>query len=142
MVYDFASSNLSNDASEAMSSVIFAASRCGGNVPELQALRNLFKQRFGQDFERASVELLPGNNVNPQIKHNLGTKLCSARWCKAPIDKWNSKRGYTWEPLKLITKTWSLNAKRFDSSDFVLYLYLLGILVLGSCNWAVHFGSL
>lgn len=75
MVYDFASSNLSNDASEAMSSVIFAASRCGGNVPELHALRNLFKQRFGQDFERASVELLPGNNVNPQIKHNLRTKL-------------------------------------------------------------------
>ncbi|CAK9179496.1 unnamed protein product, partial [Ilex paraguariensis] len=53
---------LSNDVSEVVSSLIFAASRCG-ELPELHLISN--------------VELLPGNNVNSQTKHNLDTNPVS-----------------------------------------------------------------
>ncbi|OMP04633.1 hypothetical protein COLO4_09441 [Corchorus olitorius] len=58
------------DACEAVSSLIFAASRCG-ELPELHLLRSLFKKRYGCQFELANVELRPGNIVNVQIKQNL-----------------------------------------------------------------------
>ncbi|KAL2495903.1 uncharacterized protein Fot_39660 [Forsythia ovata] len=61
---------LSVEVHEALSTLIFASSRCG-ELPELHSLRNLFKQHFGQKFERVNVELLPGNAVNSEIKHNL-----------------------------------------------------------------------
>ncbi|KAL3508641.1 hypothetical protein ACH5RR_028042 [Cinchona calisaya] len=67
------SRNLSVEVCEAVSSLIFAASRCG-ELPELQSIGNLFKELLGLEFERANVELLPGNTVNSQIKHNLSVK--------------------------------------------------------------------
>ncbi|XP_049343580.1 uncharacterized protein LOC125807879 [Solanum verrucosum] len=63
-------SKLSDDVQEALSSMIFAASRCG-ELPELHSLRNLFKQHFGQAFDRLNVELLPGNMVNSETKQYL-----------------------------------------------------------------------
>jgi hypothetical protein len=64
---------LSDDVCEAVASLIFAASRCG-ELPELHSIRILFTRLLGQNFERANVELLPGNRVNSQIKHNLSEK--------------------------------------------------------------------
>ncbi|CAI9784135.1 unnamed protein product [Fraxinus pennsylvanica] len=61
---------LSVEVHEALSTLIFASSRCG-ELPELHSIRILFKQHFGHKFERANVELLPGNFVNSDIKHNL-----------------------------------------------------------------------
>ncbi|XVF04159.1 hypothetical protein REPUB_Repub05bG0058000 [Reevesia pubescens] len=58
------------DTIEAVSSLVFAASRCG-ELPELQLLRSLFKKRYGCEFELSNVELQPGNLVNFQIKENL-----------------------------------------------------------------------
>ncbi|KAK6229481.1 hypothetical protein SCA6_018432, partial [Theobroma cacao] len=58
------------DATEAVSSLVFAASRCG-ELPELHLLRSLLKERYGCQFELANVELRPGNLVNFQIKQNL-----------------------------------------------------------------------
>ncbi|GFZ04845.1 hypothetical protein Acr_17g0004170 [Actinidia rufa] len=58
-------SKLSEEVSEAVSSLVFAASRCG-ELSELHRMRVLFKKYFGDEFER-SVELLPGNFVNSQI---------------------------------------------------------------------------
>lgn len=58
------------DVGEAISSLVFAASRCG-ELPELHLLRNLFKQRFGSEFDRVNVELHPGNLVNCQMKQYL-----------------------------------------------------------------------
>ncbi|XP_021287353.1 LOW QUALITY PROTEIN: uncharacterized protein LOC110418852 [Herrania umbratica] len=58
------------DATEAVSSLVFAASRCG-ELPELHLLRSLFKERYGCKFVLANVELRPGNLVNFQIKQNL-----------------------------------------------------------------------
>ncbi|KAK3020614.1 hypothetical protein RJ639_047835 [Escallonia herrerae] len=61
---------LSDEVKEAASSLIFASSRCG-ELPELHLVRKLFKNYFGEEFERDNVELLPGNIVNSQVKHNL-----------------------------------------------------------------------
>ena len=63
-------SKLSDEVNEAVSSLVFAASRCG-ELSELHRMRVLFKKYFGDEFER-SVELLPGNFVNSQIAYNLG----------------------------------------------------------------------
>ncbi|CAL5402512.1 unnamed protein product [Camellia sinensis] len=67
------SSKLSDEANEVVSSLVFAASRCG-ELPELRQRRTLFKQRFDDEFERNNVELQLGNSVNSQMKHNLGEK--------------------------------------------------------------------
>lgn len=55
---------LSGDVIEAMSSLVFAASRCG-ELPELNTMRNLLKRRFG------NVELLNNSLVNAKMKQNL-----------------------------------------------------------------------
>ncbi|KAA8524444.1 hypothetical protein F0562_010832 [Nyssa sinensis] len=62
-----------NDINEAVSSLIFASARCG-DLPELQVIRKLFGERYGQRFAMAALELLPGNLVNHQIKENLSIK--------------------------------------------------------------------
>lgn len=51
---------------EAVSSLVFASSRCG-DLPELRAIRKLFEERFGQIFVRSAADLLPGNLVNQQV---------------------------------------------------------------------------
>ncbi|KAL0362708.1 UNVERIFIED_CONTAM: hypothetical protein Scaly_1226000 [Sesamum calycinum] len=66
------SSKLSVEVLEALSSLIFGASRCG-ELPELHSLRNLFRQQFGHKFERMNVEMLPGNAVNSRLAHSLDT---------------------------------------------------------------------
>lgn len=55
-----------NDLNEAVSSLIFAATLCV-DLPELQLLRKLFGERYGNDFVVAAVELCPGNHVNQKV---------------------------------------------------------------------------
>ncbi|KAH7576901.1 hypothetical protein ACOSP7_002407 [Xanthoceras sorbifolium] len=62
-----------NDINEAVSSLIFASSRCG-DLPELRGIRKLFEERYGQRFAMAATELFPGNLVNHQIKEKLSLK--------------------------------------------------------------------
>ena len=54
---------------EAVSSLVFASSRlrCGG-IPELQEIRDLLGERYGESFVETAVKLLPGNLVNPIFK--------------------------------------------------------------------------
>nr|GMD92455.1 Vacuolar protein sorting-associated protein [Ipomoea batatas] len=66
-------SKFSDEGREAASSIIYASARCS-ELPELQSLRDLFKHHFGKSFERTNVQLLPGNTVNSQTKHNLTRK--------------------------------------------------------------------
>ncbi|KAL5736262.1 hypothetical protein ACOSP7_030732 [Xanthoceras sorbifolium] len=61
---------LPSDVSEAVSSLVFAASRCG-ELPELNLMRNLLRKRFGCKFEVANVELFKENLVNSKMKKNL-----------------------------------------------------------------------
>lgn len=69
-------SKLAYEVVEAVSSLVFAASRCG-ELPELNRIRSLFRKHFGNEFERVNVELQPGNFVNSQIKYNLGNNSIS-----------------------------------------------------------------
>lgn len=65
-----------NDINEAVSSLIFSAARCA-DLPELLTLRKLFGERYGNDFAKVAVELLPGNQVNQQICEKLCIKSIS-----------------------------------------------------------------
>lgn len=51
---------------EAISSLIYAASRCG-EFPELQELRVIFTLRFGKEFAARAVELINNCGVNPKV---------------------------------------------------------------------------
>lgn len=51
---------------EAISSLIYAASRCG-EFPELQELRVIFTSRFGKEFTARAVELRNNCGVNPKV---------------------------------------------------------------------------
>ncbi|KAK8618920.1 hypothetical protein V6N13_132897 [Hibiscus sabdariffa] len=65
-----------DDINEAVSSLIFASARCAG-LPELAAVRKLFRKRYGHGFETSAVELLPGNMVNREIRELLSMKSVS-----------------------------------------------------------------
>ncbi|KAM7251801.1 hypothetical protein ACFE04_023684 [Oxalis oulophora] len=58
---------------EALATLTYAASRCG-KLPELQTLRTMFRERYGYKFDYTNVELLPGNNVNSEMRDNLCIK--------------------------------------------------------------------
>ncbi|XP_068659386.1 uncharacterized protein [Aristolochia californica] len=65
-----------HDLREAISSIIFAASRCG-DFPELQEIRFVFTQRYGRDFAAAAVELRNSCGVNTKMIQKMSTKLPS-----------------------------------------------------------------
>lgn len=54
---------------EAVTSLIFAASRCG-ELPELQKIRALFTSRFGKELASRAVELRTNCGVSPKVKLN------------------------------------------------------------------------
>ncbi|KAJ8445352.1 hypothetical protein Cgig2_010710 [Carnegiea gigantea] len=61
---------------EAISSLIFAASRCG-EFPELQQIRALFTSRYGKEFTSRAVELRNNCGVNPKMIQKMSTRLPS-----------------------------------------------------------------
>ncbi|XP_021296717.1 uncharacterized protein LOC110425960 [Herrania umbratica] len=61
-----------DELKEAISSLIFAASRCG-ELPELQKIRWLFTSRYGKELETRAVELRSNCGVNPKIVKKLST---------------------------------------------------------------------
>lgn len=56
-----------DELKEAISSLIFASSRCG-EFPELQEIRAIFVSRFGREFAACSVELRNNCGVNPKVE--------------------------------------------------------------------------
>ncbi|XAR51544.1 hypothetical protein NMG60_11006198 [Bertholletia excelsa] len=65
-----------DELTEAISSLIFAASRCG-ELPELQEIRWIFTSRYGKDFATRAVELRNNCKVNPKIVQKLSTRQAS-----------------------------------------------------------------
>ncbi|KAL6519568.1 hypothetical protein OROHE_017388 [Orobanche hederae] len=55
-----------DELKEAVSTLIFAASRCG-EFPELQAIRVLLTSKFGGEFAKSSVEQRDNCRVYPKI---------------------------------------------------------------------------
>jgi len=51
---------------EAMSSLIFASSRCG-QLPEIQEMRGIFASKYGSEFVARAVELRNNCGVNPKV---------------------------------------------------------------------------
>ncbi|KAJ4959752.1 hypothetical protein NE237_019662 [Protea cynaroides] len=62
-----------DELKEAISSLIFAASRCG-EFPELQEIRYLFTSRYGKEFSSSVVELRNNCGVNPRIIQKMSTR--------------------------------------------------------------------
>ncbi|XP_024190433.1 uncharacterized protein LOC112194426 [Rosa chinensis] len=57
---------------EAVSSLVFASSRLRcGVIPELEEIRDLFGERYGESFVETTVKLVPGNRVNPTFKKSI-----------------------------------------------------------------------
>ncbi|KAI3893210.1 hypothetical protein MKX03_007042 [Papaver bracteatum] len=77
LTYIWQSRDFRNDINEATSSLMYASARCGGDLPELLKLRKLFSDRYGNKFEIAAVELLPGNLVSPSLIKKLSAKSVS-----------------------------------------------------------------
>jgi hypothetical protein len=59
-----------DELKEGISSLIFAASRCG-EFPELQKIRQMLTSRFGKDFADCAVELRNKCRVNPKVKSGI-----------------------------------------------------------------------
>ncbi|KAB5516584.1 hypothetical protein DKX38_027232 [Salix brachista] len=59
-----------DELKEAVSSLIFASSRCG-EFPELQEIRGIFTSRFGKEFAAGAAELRSNCGVNSYIIENL-----------------------------------------------------------------------
>ncbi|KAK9272825.1 hypothetical protein L1049_003203 [Liquidambar formosana] len=62
-----------DELKEAISSLLFAASRCG-ELPELQKIRGVLTSRFGKRFASCAVELRNDCGVNPKIVKKLSTR--------------------------------------------------------------------
>ncbi|GMP30933.1 hypothetical protein CsSME_00005365 [Camellia sinensis var. sinensis] len=98
------------EVKEAISSLIFAASRCGGQVPELQKIRGVFSSKFGKEFAASAVELRnncgvhpkkfkePTNFDNPECKddpQNLAKGLESDEKCTSIMKERNKYKDVT-----------------------------------------------
>ncbi|CAJ1978582.1 unnamed protein product [Sphenostylis stenocarpa] len=63
--------NLPANVAVAISSLTYAASRCG-ELSLLHVIRNLFRERYGREFDITNVELFAGNYVDTPLRKNLG----------------------------------------------------------------------
>ncbi|GAV59193.1 Ist1 domain-containing protein [Cephalotus follicularis] len=63
-----------DELKEAISSLLFAASRCG-DFPELQEIRVLFTSRYGKEFAARAIELRNNCGVNHRMIQKLSTRM-------------------------------------------------------------------
>ncbi|KAL5752381.1 hypothetical protein ACOSQ2_022888 [Xanthoceras sorbifolium] len=61
------------DLKEGIASVIFAAPRCS-EIPELAAMRDIFKKKYGEDFVSAATDLRPNSGVNRMLIEKLSVR--------------------------------------------------------------------
>lgn len=59
-----------DELEEAISGIIYAASRCG-DFPELQEIRAVFTSRYGKEFADRAVELRNNCRVNHKVYHQF-----------------------------------------------------------------------
>ncbi|KAM7278303.1 hypothetical protein ACFE04_005437 [Oxalis oulophora] len=62
-----------DELKEAISSLIFASSRCG-EFPELQHIREILKSMYGAEFALDAIELRNNYRVNPKVIEQLSTR--------------------------------------------------------------------
>ncbi|KAK9272112.1 hypothetical protein L1049_002482 [Liquidambar formosana] len=83
-----------DELKEAISSLLFAASRCGG-FPELQEIRKVFISWFGKDFAARPAELRNDCGVNPKIIQRLSTRQPSLESRSKVLEQIASENGIT-----------------------------------------------
>ncbi|KAF8083410.1 hypothetical protein N665_0775s0012 [Sinapis alba] len=88
------------DINEAVSSLVFASARCG-ELPELIGIRDLFVQRYGQNYVTKALQLLPGHLVNFQIKEKLSVTSVTEDLKSKLLDEIAKETGLRLEMLRL-----------------------------------------
>ncbi|CAN6927804.1 unnamed protein product [Brassica oleracea] len=91
---------VNDDLNEAVSSLVFASARCG-ELPELIGIRELFLQRYGQNYVTKALQLLPGHLVNIQIKEKLSVTTVPEDLKSALLDEIAKEYGLRLEMLML-----------------------------------------
>ncbi|KAF2306328.1 hypothetical protein GH714_016461 [Hevea brasiliensis] len=61
------------DLKEGIARIIFASPRCS-EIPELVAMRNIFKRKYGEDFVSAAIDLRPNCGVNRMLIDKLSVR--------------------------------------------------------------------
>ncbi|RZC61154.1 hypothetical protein C5167_022914 [Papaver somniferum] len=79
---------------EAISGLIFAASRCG-EFPELQEIREMFTSRYGKEFTARAVELRNNSGVNRKIVLKFSTQQPSLEVRMKVLKEIASENGIT-----------------------------------------------
>ncbi|CAK9317923.1 unnamed protein product [Citrullus colocynthis] len=82
------------EVKEAISSLIFAASRCG-EFPELQEIRRIFELKFGIEFASSAVDLRNNCGVSPKMIQKFSTKQPSAETKLKVLKEIASENGIT-----------------------------------------------
>ncbi|XP_077230743.1 regulator of Vps4 activity in the MVB pathway protein [Tasmannia lanceolata] len=85
-----------HELTEAISSLIFAASRFGES-PELHEIRRIFTSRYGKEFADSAVELSNSCGVNPQMIQKMSTKQPSLESRMKVMKEIASENGITLE---------------------------------------------
>ncbi|XP_077234579.1 uncharacterized protein LOC143876770 [Tasmannia lanceolata] len=85
-----------HELKEAISSLIFAASRLG-EFPELQEIRWIFTSRYGKEFAASAVDLRNSCGVNPQMIEKMSTKQPSLESRMNVMNQIASENGITME---------------------------------------------
>lgn len=66
LIFFFGCRECPTELREAISTLLFAASRCG-EFPELQEIRALFTSRYGKEFVNRAIELRNNCGVNARV---------------------------------------------------------------------------
>ncbi|CAF2055402.1 unnamed protein product [Brassica napus] len=91
---------VNDNLNEAVSSLVFASARCG-ELPDLIGIRELFLQRYGQNYVTKALQLLPGHLVNIQIKEKLSVTTVREDFKSALLDEIAKEYGLRLEMLML-----------------------------------------
>ncbi|KAM7520244.1 hypothetical protein LguiB_019206 [Lonicera macranthoides] len=100
---------------ETISSLIFAASRCG-EFPELQKIRENLASQFGNEFAACAVELRNNCGVNPMMIQKLSTRQASLESRQALLVQIASENGI---PLHLKDDASDITKERHDSKQWL-----------------------
>jgi len=87
------------DLREALSSLIFAASRCA-DIPELLDIRKLFGAKYGKEFLAAAAELRPNCGVNRTIIEKLSVRTPSGEVKLKLMKEIAKEHNIDWDPAE------------------------------------------
>ncbi|KAK9276148.1 hypothetical protein L1049_005679 [Liquidambar formosana] len=86
-----------DELKEAISSLLFAASRCG-EFPELQEIRSVFTYHYGKEFAACAIELRNDCGVSPKMIQKLSTRTASLESRVKVLNEIASENGIVLQP--------------------------------------------